>query len=146
MSVNLQSKHVLIVPLTCYHAQIGARLGTQIDDHVISTINICERLVKRYIKHRQLIIITKQALQEGLVAQRQTCQIVVRAVDKHQPRATINRKRSQIVIRAHKVNQSVALSDNERLHIIVRANKRTQRWQIREYQITDLVVIDIEIL
>ena len=130
LSVVSDSKAVrLVVPLASYHVQVGATDGAEVSDVVVTAVDVGKSLVKRYVKHCQLVVVANQTLQEGQIAEGQACQVVVRAIDVLQVGAVVKSEACQVVVGANHVDKGVTVAECELLHAVVAADECAEREQ-----------------
>ena len=70
----------LVIPLASHHTEVVAGDCTEVDNLVVTAVDICKSLVEGYIKHCQLIVVTDKTLKESLVGKGQLGKVVVRAI------------------------------------------------------------------
>lgn len=77
----MESGQVSEVPLASDHAQVRASHSTHIGDVVVTAVDVDESLVKRDIECVELVVVAKQTLQECLVREVKSGEVVVKAVN-----------------------------------------------------------------
>lgn len=137
---------ILVVPLAGNHSQVRAGNCTHVGDGVEATVYIGKGLVERYVEHGELVVVAKEALQEGLTAECELGKVVVRAVNEYDVGAVRHFEGSKIVVGADDIEQVLAIAHSERLHVVVGAEECGERRQIRYNHVADIVIVEIEVL
>ena len=57
---------LLVVPLASHHAKVGASFCAEVNNLVVTAVNIYQSLVERNIKSCELVVVAKQTLEEVL--------------------------------------------------------------------------------
>lgn len=79
-----------IIPLASYHLQVVASYGAEVADSVVAAVDISQGLVKRNIKHGQLIVVAEESFKESLVGKIELREVVVRAVNEQKVGAILH--------------------------------------------------------
>ena len=103
----------LVVPLAGNHCQVVATDCTEVSDVVVAAVDVGKSLVKRNIKHLELVVVADKTLEESLIAESQAGQVVVAAVNILQIRATFNGEAGQVVVRANDIYKILAFAEGE---------------------------------